>query len=239
MLIPITQNDDLITQNRHDKRFLNIVGLIKNGTNVKLYTDGNGSVALVENNHTVCFVTQSTSFVDEVVATLCGEISFCGISNEILQHLQSIYQLDWVTLCSLYAYNGLHFDDTATQSLDFRPMDARYWQLISDGTPYHADEQDIRECLGNRLSSAIYIDNEPVCWCLLHHENSLGMLYTLPQHRRKGYALAVMTDICKKIVANGDVPYGYIIKGNYASEQLAKHYNLDYLFDAHWCGMQK
>ena len=83
MLISISANDNLIVQNKDDKRFLNIVGLIKNGENVKLYTDGNGSVALVENDHTLCFVTENLSFVDEVVASVGSEITFCGVSNQI------------------------------------------------------------------------------------------------------------------------------------------------------------
>ena len=239
MLIPINANDNLITANKHDKRFLNVHGLIKNGQNVRLYTDGKGSVALVENNRTVCFVTENLSFVDEVIASLSGEITFCGISNEILQHLQTNYPLTWVTKCSLYAYNGQSFDAITVADVETKPMDVQFWQLVSDGTHYHADYQDIAECLANRVSSAVYVDNKPVCWCLMHHENSLGMLYTLPEHRRKGYALAVMVDICKKIVANGECPYGYIVKGNTASEQLAGQYNLQYFFDANWCGMEK
>ena len=239
MLIPISANDNLIVANKADKRFLNVLGLIKNSNNVKLYTDGNGSVGLVENGHTLCFVTENLSFVDEVVATVTVEITFCGVSNKILEHLQSNYDLTWITRCSLYAYNGNSFDGIDVVQAQIKPIDAQYWQLVSDGTYYHADKEDIEECLANRVSSAVYIDGKPVCWCLMHHENSLGMLYTLPEHRRKGYALAVMVDICKKIVANGDCPYGYIVKGNTASEMLAQHYNLQYFFDANWCGMEK
>ena len=239
MLISISANDNLIEKNKDNKRFLNIVGLIKNGQNTRLYTDGNGSVALVENNHTVCFVTENLAFVDEVIAMLDGEITFCGISNTILQHLQATYPLTWVTKCSLYAYNGNSFDEIDVVDADIRPMDVNYWQLVSDGTHYHAEYDDIAECLANRVSSAVYVDEKPVCWCLMHHENSLGMLYTLPEHRRKGYALAVMVDICKKIVANGECPYGYIVKGNTASEKLAVQYNLQYFIDGNWCGLQK
>lgn len=239
MLISISANDNLIMSNKHDKRFLNIHGLIKNGKDVKLYTDGLGGVALVENGKTLCFVTDNLSFVDEVVATVNGGLTFCGVSNNILQHLQSNYSLTWVTKCSLYAYNGASFENIAVENVKIQSMDAKFWQLVSDGTHYHAEQADIEECLQNRVSSAIYIEGKPVCWCLMHHENSLGMLYTLPEHRRKGYALAVMVDICKKIVANGDCPYGYIVKGNVASEQLAKQYNLQYFFDANWCGMEK
>lgn len=239
MLISIDKNNKLLTSNKQDKRFLNILGLIKNGTNVKLYTDGNGSVGLVENNHTLCFVTENLAFVDEVVSTVSGEITFCGVSNAILQHLKENYQLNWVTRCGLYAYNGESFDGIEVADVTIKPMDAKYWQLVSDGTYYHADQEDIEECLANRVSSAVYVEGKPVCWCLMHHENSLGMLYTLPEHRRKGYALAVMVDICKKIVANGECPYGYIVKGNTASEELAKYYNLQYFFDANWCGTEK
>ena len=53
------------------------------------------------------------------------------------------------------------------------------------------------------------------------------MLYTEPEYRRKGYALEVMTALCNKVIAQGDVPYAYIVVDNVASQSLAEKYNLE------------
>ena len=105
-------------------------------------------------------------------------------------------------------------------------MDAAYAQKESDGTHDHAAISDVKDCITNRPSSAVYIDGAPVCWCLVHLEKSLGMLYTEPTHRHKGYALEVMTSLCNKVIALGDVPYAYIVQTNVASANLATKYNL-------------
>ena len=52
------------------------------------------------------------------------------------------------------------------------------------------------------------------------------MLYTLPEHRHKGYALEVMTALCNQLIAQGNTPYAYIVCDNVASLNLAVKYNL-------------
>ena len=118
-------------------------------------------------------------------------------------------------------------------------MSPEYWQLISEGTPYKASKQEIVPNLLTKPSSAIYVDGKPVCWCMLHTTGSLGMLYTLPEYRRKGMALDVMVDLCRKVLAQGCKPFAYIVKGNVASQQLAALYNLEYIGDYSWMGIVK
>ena len=130
----------------------------------------------------------------------------------------------WENNCDLYVWNGQPLPHVCTQEI--RPMLPKYAQKISDGTFYHAAINDVLDCLRRHPSAAVFVDDEPVCWCLLHLEKSLGMLYTLPEHRHKGYALEVMTALTNKVIERGDVPYAYIVKDNVASMNLAQKYNL-------------
>ena len=75
-------------------------------------------------------------------------------------------------------------------------------------------------------SAAVWLDGKPVSWCIMHNDKSLGMLYTMPEHRHKGYALQVMTALCNAVIAQGDTPYAYIRRDNVASQKLAEKYNL-------------
>lgn len=195
---------------------------------VAVFSDGDNYAliaAISPSYRQCCMYTASTSFIDEVLAMLDGEVEFYGVSAFVTDYIAQKYAFAWLTKCTLYVWDGRPLDTTVIDC-DVRQLDTSYAQMVSDGTPYHADVSNVRKCLAMHPSAAIYVDGKAVCWCLLHQEGSLGMLYTLPEYRRKGYALKVMTAISNMVIKSGNVPYAYIIQGNTASEQLAPKYNL-------------
>ena len=201
-------------------------GYCCNADSVEVYDCGE-NYALVAHVGTaveVCIKSQDEEFIRQVVSMLHGTVKFCGVDPTITKSLQSRYEFNWLTNCDLYVWNGESLPYEC--KCDIRPMDAAYAQKVSDGTHYHAAISDVKDCITNRPSSAVYIDGAPVCWCLVHLEKSLGMLYTEPTHRHKGYALEVMTSLCNKVIELGDVPYAYIVQTNVASANLAAKYNL-------------
>lgn len=203
-------------------------GYCVNFDNVKVYADGD-SYALTATNFLgateCCIFTEQTSFIDEVVDILHGAVKFCGVSPFVTDYLQSRYNFEWLTHCDLYAWNGKPLD-LSVIDCEIRPLELSYAKQVSDGTPYHADVNDVKMCLTRHPSAAAYVDGKAVCWCLLHLEGSLGMLYTLQEFRRQGYALKVMTALTQMVIDAGNVPYAYIIEDNVASKSLATKYNL-------------
>ena len=171
-----------------------------------------------------CFATEDTNFVNQVIAPLCGKVELCGVDTRITDALRDSYDYEYETHCYLCVWNG---DALPHKNiLEISPMSPLYAQIISDGTHYHAPLSEIKECLERHPSAAVYIDGKPVCWCLCHLEKSLGMLYTLPEYRHRGYALEVMTALCNEVIARGDIPFAYIVTDNAASLNLAEKYNL-------------
>ncbi len=69
-------------------------------------------------------------------------------------------------------------------------------------------------------TACIRIGGEPVAWALIHHDGSIGMVYTLQEHRRKGYAKAVVSVLAEKRLLAGRTPYCFIVEGNETSERL-------------------
>ncbi|XP_068174206.1 glycine N-acyltransferase-like protein 3 [Antennarius striatus] len=59
-------------------------------------------------------------------------------------------------------------------------------------------------------------------WILLHDFFGFGFLYTLPEHRRRGYGKAVVSAMAKRLVAEGRPVYTFIDEGNVASYRLFK-----------------
>ena len=58
-------------------------------------------------------------------------------------------------------------------------------------------------------------------WLLVHEDDSLGIMYTLEEHRRKGYAEVVTRDLVRKQLAAGRTPFLQIRDDNGMSPGLA------------------
>ena len=203
-------------------------GYCTNADSVVIYNDGDdyALIADVKGAIKCCFVTDSEEFITAVVDKLRGvQVEFSGVDPRVTDFLRTRYQFLWETNTYLYAWNGKPLPYKCKQEI--RPMSADYAQQISDGTHYHAPISDVLDFLSRHPSAAIYIDGKPICWALCHLEKSLGLLYTLPEYRRQGYALEVMTALCNMVIDKGDVPYAYIVVDNVASQNLAAKYNLE------------
>lgn len=203
-------------------------GYCSNFDDVEVWRDGDSYALIARTDITECCIrSASEQFVLQVTQMLGGTVKFCGVDPAVTQILQARHNFEWLTHCGLYVWNGQPLAYKCR--CDVRPMSEAYARQISDGTHYHAALDDIRLCLARHPSAAVYIEGRPVSWCLCHREKSLGMLFTLPQYRRQGYALEVMTSLCNSVIARGDVPYAYIVTDNLPSQRLAAKYNLDFV----------
>ena len=193
---------------------------------IALWQEGNGYalVAKVRGTNKCCFSTEDAQFAERVINSVEGETELCGIAPELTCALREKYRFEWETNCILHAWNGQPLPHKVLH--ETHPISAKYAKIISDGTPYRAATEEVEECIARRPSAAVHIDGQPVSWCLCHLEKSLGMLFTLPEYRRKGLALDVMTALCNEVISRGDTPFAYIITDNTASLALAAKYNL-------------
>ncbi|KAM9476919.1 glycine N-acyltransferase-like protein 3 isoform 2-T2 [Clarias gariepinus] len=63
-------------------------------------------------------------------------------------------------------------------------------------------------------------EGRPVSWILTYASGGMGMLYTLLEHRRKGYAKALVTIMAKKLHSEGYPVYCLIEEDNETSYRL-------------------
>ena len=82
--------------------------------------------------------------------------------------------------------------------------------------------EEIRKNLRRRPSSGVYVDEELVCWVMVHEDYSMGIMYTKEEHRRKGYAVDVTLDLMNKLLKMDKIPYVQILESNGMSPGLAK-----------------
>ncbi|XP_062851858.1 glycine N-acyltransferase-like isoform X2 [Trichomycterus rosablanca] len=91
------------------------------------------------------------------------------------------------------------------------------WKFGSD----EFSEQMVRNMILN-FPSCCVLDSvgQPVSWILTYASCAMGMLYTLPEHRGKGYAKALITILAKKLHADGYPVYCFIEEENQLSYRL-------------------
>jgi GNAT superfamily N-acetyltransferase len=72
----------------------------------------------------------------------------------------------------------------------------------------------------NLPNRAVYVNGKPVCWALKQTYGGIGMLYTQPEHRGKGYALKCIHALTNAIQeANYTAAFAFISPNNIASQK--------------------
>ncbi|KAL7383509.1 hypothetical protein ABVT39_012101 [Epinephelus coioides] len=64
---------------------------------------------------------------------------------------------------------------------------------------------------------------QPLSWILVYDYCAMGLLYTLPEHRGKGYAKVLIGTMAKRLFAEGYPVYCFIEEENMASYKLFKN----------------
>ncbi|XP_076447755.1 glycine-N-acyltransferase-like protein 3 [Babylonia areolata] len=90
-----------------------------------------------------------------------------------------------------------------------------------------------QQCSAHLPSSGVCAQNgQLVSYAALHHTSALGSVVTDPQHQRKGLGTVVVTDVCRKIRADGQTPYVYVNPDNVGSAGLYKKCGFEYKIKA-------
>ncbi|MCD6119704.1 GNAT family N-acetyltransferase [bacterium] len=91
---------------------------------------------------------------------------------------------------------------------------------IKKGVDYDEEGNYIRMCLEAWPSFTCEVDGEKVCWSCTHLSGTMGMIYTPPEHRRKGYAKSLAAFQIDYMLRRDGLAICHVINSNYASQQM-------------------
>lgn len=100
-----------------------------------------------------------------------------------------------------------------TLTEEFIPFVAEHYSEI--GSPEYVTER----ILYGAVYGAFY-EEKIVGFIAEHEEGSIGMLYVLPEYRKRHVAMALETYCMNLAVERGEIPYGQVVLGNEASIHL-------------------
>jgi len=221
---------------------LNTIGMIENEPEAEIYVDDieNPKGVFVIKEYHNYISSKDESFINEVMGTFSkgGFYGFAGIDASIADKIKKRYFVNWDNPCALYYLPKENLDLSLikhpVQDVDLKDAEIvdKYYEFRWPGSV-----DVIRKDIELRPSSAVYIDGEPVCWVLVHDDNSMGIMYTREEHRREGFAVDVTVDLAAKIYERGNIPYLQIIERNNMSPGLAKKCNFVKCGEVTWFGI--
>ena len=223
---------------------LNIIGILENQENAKIYVDDiNSPTGIVVNIGYLNYIyTENENFTDMVIDYISsnkGEYGFSGVKSEIAQKIQSKFKVEWKNPCTLYYYDK-NKDTRSSIKENVCNLSVDNAEIVNNYYTFKDEDSllEIQESILNRVSKCIFKEGELASWLLVHKDNSLGPMFTKSEYRKEGYAIDITLSLVDEILSQGKIPYLQVVKGNYASEKLAEKCGFKQYGNCEWFGIR-
>jgi hypothetical protein len=99
------------------------------------------------------------------------------------------------------------------------------WEELRQGIGYDPEGEYIKMCLQRGPSFVCEVNGKKVCWSNTHLSGTMGMIYTPPEHRRKGYAKSLAAFQIDHMLHEYGVACAHVVSTNIASQGLMMSFN--------------
>jgi 8-oxo-dGTP diphosphatase len=184
---------------------------------------------LLIRNYWVKLCAEDESAVAELLRALPGqeEFRFGAVAAWIRDRIARDWEITWENPCWLYYLepDSLREELVQHEVSPLRPEDAplvnRCWE--------HEDEETlgyVRWRIESGPSCAIFTgegrSRRPLSWVLTHRDGAMGMMFTLPEARRRGYGRSVTIALAREILRRGRIPFLYTFHSNLPAQRMVE-----------------
>ena len=196
---------------------LNIKRVLERGSGKEIYRDESAILVLDEVSKAFMIACDDADFGMNVLEkNAAKDISLLFTSNkELGAQVFEKYGFTGNMECFQMAYLKTEIP-VSNESLSFREATLEDFPFISAGYDLISDEE-LKEVISRRGIVVGQTDEGNVGFIGEHLEGSIGLLYVLPQHRRKGYAAELEKEMIRRHLSKGFIPFGQVEKTNEAS----------------------
>lgn len=244
MILECKLNDNIINLLKEDLIWnQNIFAILENSKDFRVFVDDEvfPTGVVVNDGYYNYIYTKNDHFIEDVIEYLRyrkGAYGFSGVNIDLAKKIKSEFEIEWESPCTLYYYPNktIDIDKIKIDICSVRLEDA---YIIDKYYTYRDDDSidEIKESIKNRLSRCVYKDGELASWLLMHKDNSLGPMFTKKEYRKEGYAIDVTLSLINELLKNKKIPFLHVVKGNFASDRLAKKCGFIELGDCDWFGI--
>ncbi|XP_028279356.1 glycine N-acyltransferase-like [Parambassis ranga] len=179
------------------------------------------------NNEAILEETIRKSFVIDWTRYLCIGTSLPHM--EILKTVASEkgVQSHNLAVCHMMMLTDVsHLPSIDSSGISLSSLDESHIGLVNQMWKFGKDQVAVRMIQNMIINfpSCCVLDAEgqPVSWILTYASCAMGMLYTQPEHRGKGYAKVLVSTMAKKLHSEGYPVYCFIEEENTVSYKLFK-----------------
>ena len=104
------------------------------------------------------------------------------------------------------------------------PFISKLWEYSRDETTV----KRLNSLIENSITAGWYKEDDLVSWVFVMEYGGMGLLNTLPAHRNKGLAKSLIYHVSQKLLADGRIPYCFIVKDNEVSQKLFSKMGFQY-----------
>ncbi|CAK1550770.1 unnamed protein product [Leptosia nina] len=133
-----------------------------------------------------------------------------------------------------------YFNVTLPPGFTFKLMTDEYAQISNDTWP-HKHSGSIwyyHLLIKAKLGYGLFKDDSLVAWCYVKETGALGHLYTLEEHRRKGYGQLVLQLISDTLRREGKILFAFCVVGNEPARRLYQKLGFILSEEVHWCDVK-
>jgi GNAT superfamily N-acetyltransferase len=141
-----------------------------------------------------------------------------AIPKRFVALLKQGRKVEWENSTYLHYYPGKVV--RAKLEHKVRPLLPKHAGLVSRNWQHGKRVEYIRWRIKKGPSAAVYLKGKPVSWALTHGDGSMGIMFTLPEHRSHGYARTITNALTQKVLDRGHKPFLYVSKTNHPSLSL-------------------
>ena len=221
---------------------LNIIGVIENEPEAEIYVDNETSpnIVLVRHEYFNYIYTENDGLLDEMLEKLFKDnfYGFSGLHRPLAEKIRRRYPVNWESRCALYYLPEENLDLSLIKN-PVKAIDLEDAKVVDEFYTYRhpGSIEVIKKDILNRPSSAVYVNDDIASWVLLHKDNSMGIMYTKEEYRKKGYAVDATINLASKIISQGKIPFLQIVESNTMSPGLAANCNFVKHGYADWFGI--
>ncbi len=222
---------------------LNITGVL-NYSNPNIYTDSEKSGVWFFDGSFNYIFTNEKLYLEKVtrqILTVLNEsiyLEISGCNKVVRDYLDKNHLIHWINPCyNLVLRNPIYTRSDLKFEMD--SLTVNDVEFVNENYEYRSEYslERIRNAIVNGPTSCIRVDGLPVSYAAINDDGSIGYMYTLKEHRGKGYAFEVSKDISMKVIERGLTPFVQIHQGNSNSLNLALKAGFERANDVYWMGI--
>lgn len=228
--------EELIKHLKKDEiKNLHVINLIKENYYSDIEKYGNTIIVRNKDNKGTIYISSNNEMELRTFLENCNEFDkhFAAIESWMIPIIKERFEIKkLINAYQLILPSHISLIDPVTPPRLLTEKDA---EIVDKHWEYKDEEslEYIKERIKNGISAGIDKYSKLVAWSLTHNDGSIGCIFVLEGHRKKGHAIDVLLNMAKTVQKTGNIPFLDIVEDNYRSINLAK--KLGFVLDRKVC----